>query len=169
VSGERDAAVARELLLEYLLLPDAWAVRNRSPQRLDDLPASMQREIEQLPGTVLLAESPMAEVAGIVFLSTFGKSRCEMKRLYVRPEARGNGLGRQLVEAAITRARSDGHQEVFLDVLPTRTDAIRLYGRVGFRPVPPFRTYPVDMVFMSLKLSSPVRRPPLPRPPRRLR
>jgi ribosomal protein S18 acetylase RimI-like enzyme len=91
-----------------------------------------------------------------------------MKRLYVRPEARGNGLGRQLVEAAVMRARSDGHQEVLLDVLPTRTGAIRLYGRVGFRPVPPFRRYSVDLVFMSLKLYSPVRRRRSP-PPRRLR
>jgi ribosomal protein S18 acetylase RimI-like enzyme len=57
-----------------------------------------------------------------------------------------------LVEAAVTRARSTGYQEVFLDVLPTRTGAIRLYGRVGFRPVPLFRRYSVDMVFMSLKL-----------------
>ena len=105
VSSERDAAVARELLLDYLLLADAWAVRNRSPQRLDDLPASMQREVEELPGTLLLAGSPTADVAGIVFLSIFGNSRCEMKRLYVRPEARGNGLGRQLVEAAVTKAR----------------------------------------------------------------
>jgi ribosomal protein S18 acetylase RimI-like enzyme len=152
VSSERDAAVARELLLEYVLLADAWAARNRSPQRLDDLPASMQREVEELPGTLLLAGSPTADVAGIVFLSIFGNSRCEMKRLYVSPEARGNGLGRQLVEAAVTKARTDGHHEVLLDVLPTRTRAIRLYGRVGFRPVPPFRTYPVDMVFMSLKL-----------------
>jgi ribosomal protein S18 acetylase RimI-like enzyme len=128
------------LLLEYLLLPDAWAVCNRSPQRLEDL-----------PGTLLLAENATPDVAGIVLLSTFGSSWCEMKRLYVRPEARGNGLGRQLVEAAVTRARSDGHQEVLLDVLPTRTGAIRLYGRVGFRTVPPFRRYSVDLV-MSLKL-----------------
>jgi hypothetical protein len=43
------------------LLPDAWAVRNRSPQRPDDLPASMQREVEELPGTLPLAENATAE------------------------------------------------------------------------------------------------------------
>jgi ribosomal protein S18 acetylase RimI-like enzyme len=164
-----DLEVARDLLIDYLLLPDAWVLLNRSPHRLEELPGSMQREVEELPGTLLLAESATAGVAGIVFLSAFGNSRCEMKRLYVRPEARGNGFGWQLVEAAVTRADSDGHEEVLLDVLPSRTDVIRLYGKVGFRPVPPFRTHPVDMVSMSLKLSSPVRRPPLPPLPRRLR
>jgi ribosomal protein S18 acetylase RimI-like enzyme len=151
-SSQADLEAARELLIEYLLLPETWAFRNRSPQRLEDLPASMQREVEELPGTLLLAESASSDVAGVVFLSTLGNARFEMKRLYVRPAARGNGFGRQLVEGAIARARSDGHQEVLLDVLPTRAEAIRLYARLGFRPVPPFRTYPVDMVFMSLKL-----------------
>jgi ribosomal protein S18 acetylase RimI-like enzyme len=144
--------VARDLLVDYLLLSDAWALLHRSPHRLEDLPGSMQREVEELPGTLLLAERASADIAGIVFLSPFGNSRCEMKRLYVKPEARGNGFGWQLAGAAVTRARSDGHREALLDVLPTRTAAIRLYKRLGFRPVPPFRANPVDMVSMSLKL-----------------
>jgi ribosomal protein S18 acetylase RimI-like enzyme len=164
-SSETDLNVVRELLIDYLLLPDAWAPRDRRPQQLKDLPASLRREVQELPGTALLAESAPTDAAGIVFLSPFvspdhsvasnlasNRGRCEMKRLYVRPEARGKGLGRELAEAAIAAARSGGQRAILLDALPTRVQAIRLYESLGFRPVRPFRRYPVDMIFMSMEL-----------------
>jgi len=68
----------------------------------------------------------------------------EMKRLFVRLDARGLGAGRDLVEAAIAEGRSIGYRAIRLDTLPTMTAAIDLYGRLGFQPVEPYRSNPVE-------------------------
>jgi putative acetyltransferase len=68
----------------------------------------------------------------------------EMKRLFVRLDARGLGAGRDLVEAAIAEGRSIGYRAIRLDTLPMMTSAIDLYGRLGFQPVEPYRANPVE-------------------------
>ena len=68
---------------------------------------------------------------------------CEMKRLYVRPEFRSLGLGRQLVDRVIAEARVIGYAQMFLDTLPTMQGAQRMYERFGFKDVPPYRHNPI--------------------------
>ncbi len=57
---------------------------------------------------------------------------CEMKRVYVRDAAKGQGLGRQLVERLIADGRALGYQTMYLDTSPTLETAIGLYERLGF-------------------------------------
>jgi putative acetyltransferase len=78
-----------------------------------------------------------------------------MKRLYVRGEARGQGVGRALAEAAVDFAKAAGYRTMFLDTLPAMATAQTLYRQLGFREVPPYRYNPVPGTsFMELTLGS---------------
>jgi putative acetyltransferase len=100
------------------------------------------------PGTLLLAEldgHPIGCVAvrelridgpmASVHASEGGGLALELKRLWVRPEARGLGLGRRLMEEAIEHCRAQGAAAVYLDTVPAAMpSAVRMYQELGFEP-----------------------------------
>lgn len=83
-------------------------------------------------GRTFVAETETGMVLGMVFLRKSGAEDMEIKRLYVRPEARGTGAGRALVEAAVAEARQAGAGALRLDTSRTMTAAIGLYRDMGF-------------------------------------
>ena len=103
-----------------------------------------RRETEALPGSydpILLAvESD--RILGCAALRPLGPGVVEMKRLYVRPDARGLNLGRRLVEQTIEVAKARGNQTLRLDTLPTMATAIALYRKLGFQEIPPYGNNP---------------------------
>jgi GNAT superfamily N-acetyltransferase len=76
-----------------------------------------------------------------------------MKRLYVRPVARGSGVGRELVEASIARSRELGYAKLRLDTLPRMDAARAVYFSLGFRPIERYNENPIEgVLFFELEL-----------------
>ena len=91
--------------------------------------------------------------AGCVALRKLDDTKCELKRLFVRPEFRGQNLGHILIKQIIDDAKSIGYESLFLDTLPFLKSAIHLYKSFGFKETEPYNNSPVDTtIFMKLKL-----------------
>ena len=60
---------------------------------------------------------------------------CELRKMYLRPEARGRGLGRAMLERCLDAARKLGYKRLYLETRQTMRQARRLYERNGFTPV----------------------------------
>lgn len=94
-------------------------------------------------GRLLLAWRDGAVVGCAALRNVDGRS-CELKRVYVRPAARGLQLGRRLVEQMLQEAKTAGYQRMALDVLPEFETAQALYRQLGFVDAPPVSYNPVQ-------------------------
>ena len=93
------------------------------------------------------------ESAGCIALRKLDDERCEMKRLYVRPEYRGERLGEILVRKIIDDAREIGYKHMMLDTLPFLESAIHMYRKLGFYETDCYNDSPMDTtIFMQLDL-----------------
>lgn len=109
------------------------------------------KELADLPGAyappkgaLLLARAGNGAARGCIALRPLSEGVCEMKRLYVRPEARGTGLGKALVAAIIDAAAQRGYREIKLDTLSQLKEALALYRGFGFEPIPPYGDHPYE-------------------------
>ncbi len=132
-------AQARELFLEYAQsLGFSLCFQN------------FDKELAGLPGDyappkcrLLLAEGD-GELAGCVALHALEPDVCEMKRLYLRPQFRGRGLGRVLAERIIAEARQIGYRRMRLDTVePVMNDAVAMYRKLGFKDIAPYCANPI--------------------------
>lgn len=104
-------------------------------------------------GCLLLAWQEKS-VVGCAALRRVDEQTCELKRVYVQPAARGNGLGRRLVEHTLATAINAGYRHVCLDVLPEFTIAQQLYTQLGFQPSAPVSFNPVPgTLFLGRELA----------------
>lgn len=144
--GVVDMADVRTLLEEYAQSLGIDLGFQDFDAELAGLPGAYSR-----PDGVLLLAATAAGTAGCVAVRRLDADVCEMKRLYVRPDARGHAVGRALAEAAVACGRAAGYRAMRLDTLPTMTKAQALYRELGFRDVPPYRYNPVTGTsFMEL-------------------
>jgi ribosomal protein S18 acetylase RimI-like enzyme len=133
-----EVEVARALFAEYATeLPVDLAYQG------------FEEEVAGLPGAyappsgALLLGRVDGVPAGCVALRGLDEQTCEMKRLYVRPDHRGTGLGRALATAIVDTGRELGYERMRLDTLPSMRDALGLYRSLGFVEIEPYYVTPV--------------------------
>jgi ribosomal protein S18 acetylase RimI-like enzyme len=122
---------------------------------------NLAAELNALPGQyappggqILLARDVVQHPVGCVAMRPLAEAgACEMKRLYVRPEARGCALGRRLAQAIIACAAEAGYARMRLDTLGSMQAAQALYSSLGFRPTAAYYDSPVvGTIYLALDL-----------------
>jgi GNAT superfamily N-acetyltransferase len=143
-----DIALARGLFREYA----DWLRDDLCLQGFERELATLPGDYAPPDGRLLLAwhhEQPV----GCVALRRIDATTGEIKRLYVRPEARGRRTGRRLVEQVIAAAREIGYRRLVLDTLPQMAEAGELYRSMGFREIPGYDANPLPgVVYLALDL-----------------
>jgi len=144
----RDIPACRELFLEYEKAIDVSLC-------FQDFAA----EVAGLPGAYVAPRGGLwlacrgDSITGCVALRPLAGGDAEMKRLYVRPEYRGQRIGLTLARHVIGQARALGYGTLRLDTLPSMAEAQRMYASLGFVDTPPYNDNPVAGVrFLALGL-----------------
>ena len=142
-------AQARELFLEYAQSLGFSLCFQNFDKELAELPG----DYAPPEGRLLLVDYE-GQVAACVALHRLGPGICEMKRLYLRPQFRGKGLGRALAERIIAEASQIGYQRMRLDTVePVMKDAVAMYRKLGFKEIAPYRSNPIaGAMYMELEL-----------------
>lgn len=157
-SPQLRVAQTRELLLEY----GRFVLDQAGPAHLCF--GTLENEAAALPDIYLnqgggsfvayVGESPAGFVAWRALKPATAPDAWEMKRLWVRLEARGLSLGRLLTSAVLDRARAAQRTAVYLDTVPaSMRNAHRLYLDLGFKPCAPYNNNRIEgVIHLSLSL-----------------
>lgn len=122
-----DLSKIRELFSEYSMIQGAGVCFK-----------SFEKEMAQLPGEYALPHGRLylvnykTEVVGCIALKQVLPNDCEVKRLYVKPEFRGKGIGKALLDKVIEQAKQQKYDNIFLETLENMKEAISIYCKNGF-------------------------------------
>ena len=145
---EAEMETVRSLFRQYEAFLNVDLCFQGFEEELAGLPGKYAR-----PGGDLLLGLDGEKTLGCVAVRRLDDDVCEMKRLFVKPEARGTGLGRKLAQEIIGIARELGYKLMRLDTLDRLTEAIRLYEALGFRKTEPYYENPLPgVVYLELVL-----------------
>jgi putative acetyltransferase len=149
VQSDSQIEQVRQLFLEYARSLGFSLCFQNFDQELANLPG----DYSPPHGKLLLAEFE-GELAGCVALHKLENEICEMKRLYLRPQFRGKGLGRALATRIIAEARDLGYSRLRLDTVESAMqDAVAMYLKLGFRKIDPYCENPMpSALYMELVL-----------------
>ena len=135
----------------------------RTDHDLDISYQGIEAELASLPGKYAPPEGRLllaflsGRAVGCALLRPLDPGVCELKRMYVLPEARGQGAGRALALYLIQEAKAIGYQRMRLDTGTFLSAALKLYESLGFQPIAPYNEVPENLrqvaVFMEISLA----------------
>ena len=141
---------ARKLFREY----EAWFGMNLCFQNFDEEVANLPGKYKEPDGRLFLAFSD-EKLAGCIALRKLEDEICEMKRLFVREDFRGQKIGIKLIEKLLEEAQKIGYKKMRLDTFPPKMGkAVKLYESYGFREIPPYYHNPYgETLYMEKELN----------------
>ena len=147
-NGDEYIAEVKELIMEYTDHLD----RDFTFQRLND-ELNLLEDKYLPPNGELIVAIEDENVLGMVAYHRHDDNTCEMKRLYIKIEARGCHWGDILVYEIIKRAQNNGFKEMVLDTIAPLKPAISLYKKHGFKECEPYYNNPMDdVIYMKKEL-----------------
>ncbi len=149
-NGARAMESVRGLFLEY----QSWLGVDLCFQGFDEELASLPGRYRPPGGGLWLARVDGC-LAGCIGFRPLNDGECEMKRLWVRPDYRGLGLGRRLAETCIGAVPAGGYDAMCLDTLGFMAEARTLYESLGFHEIPAYYDNPLeDVRYMRLEFAA---------------
>ena len=148
----RDAARVRELFWEYLQWANAKV--NETYGVNFEIQTLLEEDMQKLgifmpPKGRLLLSDGTGELSGLACLRDNGDGIGEIKRMYVRPAYRGQGIGRALLDHLLNEARAIGYRCIRLDSAGFMSDAHRLYRSLGFQEIAPYPGSEIPIEFQK--------------------
>lgn len=134
-----DFATGKQLFLEYAESLGFSICFQNFEQELADI----QVQYGAPNGCLLLVLNGETTV-GCAGVRRWNDDIAELKRMYLKPETRGKGMGRELLQTALEHARQLGYRNIRLDTLPTMKAAIAIYRESGFTDIPAYRENPIE-------------------------
>lgn len=126
--NQQVADVVRRVLVEMGVPKVGTAYEDKA---LDDMFSTYQNP--RMNYFVLEDEGKIIGGAGIAPLTGLEEKVCELQKMYFLPEARGKGLGAQMMDTCLKFAKTQQFEQCYIETLPYMEDARKLYGRSGFK------------------------------------
>lgn len=144
-----DIAAAKELFLEY----QKWLNVSLCFQDFETELATLPGKYGRPKGRLFLVRSG-DDYKGCIGLREIAEGVCEMKRLYIKPELRGFGIGKDLVDLVITEAKQIGYKSMRLDTIKEKMpNAVDIYEKFGFKKIEAYYDNPnPHTLYMELEL-----------------
>jgi ribosomal protein S18 acetylase RimI-like enzyme len=140
VITEAEYTIAGDLFREYASQLDIDLAFQNFNKELETLHSQYSRP----SGMIVIAFNETQTPLGCFGIRKFEGAICELKRMYLRKEARGLGMGSILLQRAIEIGKELGYEKMRLDTLPSMNTAIKLYKKAGFYEIEPYRFNPVE-------------------------
>ena len=138
-------SLVTDILSEFALQPEF----ENSESDLIDIEATYF----QNGGFFKVVEDRDNQLLGTFAVYPIDKKTCKLRKMYLVRQARGSGLGRQMLERAIDEARKSGFTTMILETMPVMKDAVRLYTRRGFKLIKKQPASPRCELVFALDLS----------------
>jgi GNAT superfamily N-acetyltransferase len=142
-----DAAVMREMTAYLRSLDLALDAAD-----LDHDVAAWQRDYDGTSGVLLVVERPDGTIVGTAAIRLLAPDVGELKRMWLRPQCRGVGVGRRLIEACMAEAHRLGCRRLVLDSQRRLAAALALYRAYGFQETSDYNGNPRADVWMERAL-----------------